>query len=111
MRRLLSVLLILALAASLTGCLGDASIDELLTAPTLNARQNAVMSALERELGEQITFVFPSTGSSRAAVQFIDRDSDGTQEAVVFFKDGREAARLTGVRRKPQLIETIEALK
>ena len=30
---------------------------------------------------------------------------------LVFFKDGREAARLTGVRRKPQLIETREALK
>ena len=88
-RRLLSVLLILALAASLTGCLGDASIDELLSAPTLSSRQNAVMSALERELGEQITFVFPSTGTSRAAVQFIDLDSDGNQEAVVFYKDSR----------------------
>ncbi len=86
-RRLLSVLLILALAASLTGCLGDASIDELLTAPTLSSRQSAVMSALERELGEQIAFVFPATGNSRAAIQFIDLDSDGTQEAVVFFRD------------------------
>ena len=30
---------------------------------------------------------------------------------LVFMKNGREAGRLTGARQKPELIETIEALK
>lgn len=91
MRRLSLVIIIMLLCTFLTGCLGESSIDELLTAPAMTTKQQAVLAALENDLGDHITFVYPSTGTSRAAVQFIDLDNDSVQEAVVFFRNAEES--------------------
>lgn len=85
MKRLIAVLLVLALCFPLAGCMSDFSIDDLLSAPALTKDQSAVLKALEEYNGGKTVLKYPTSGDRRSPIQFIDLDQDSVNEAVVFF--------------------------
>lgn len=78
-----------ALAAALcvifTGCIPDSSIDNLLSPPIMSEEQQDIYSALTASSGKDISLVYPRLGTYRSAFVFYDLDSDGDNEAVVFY--------------------------
>ena len=78
-----------ALAAALcvifTGCIPDSSIDNLLSPPIMSEEQQDIYSALTASSGKDISLVYPRSGTYRSAFVFYDLDSDGDNEAVVFY--------------------------
>ena len=85
MNRIWALLLCAALCLSLSGCMGGRSIDELLTAPPLTEEQSAILAALQSTTTEQISFVYPATGTNRAAIRESDLDHDGILETIAFY--------------------------
>lgn len=70
--------------AALTGC--QATIENLLTAPKLTQEQSEINQALINSSGSSIKLKYPRGGEYRSAFVLQDIDSDGTQEALVFYE-------------------------
>ena len=70
--------------AALTGC--QATIENLLTAPKLTQEQSEIYQALINSSGSSIKLKYPRGGEYRSAFVLQDIDSDGTQEALVFYE-------------------------
>lgn len=78
--------LVLFLCAALLFCSCDRrSIEDMLVAPSLTADQSAVINAIDSYSDEKVVLKYPTSGDRRYPIQFIDLDSDGDLEAVVFF--------------------------
>lgn len=73
--------------ALLCGCTPlTMSTEDLLEAPRLNQRQTMVEAALDGSLNlSSILYRYPRTGDYRSPFVFYDLDSDGNQEAIVFY--------------------------
>ncbi|MEG0913110.1 MAG: hypothetical protein RSD35_08055 [Oscillospiraceae bacterium] len=69
----------------LTGCAYSMTIEEMLTAPALTADQSEVLKTLNDYTDEKTVLKYPASGDRRAPIQFVDIDSDGMSEAVLFF--------------------------
>lgn len=71
----------------LNGCsYVSAGNEELLAAPTLNARQAKVRAALESTLNTAaIRYEYPLSGDYRSPFVFFEMDSGGAQGAIVFY--------------------------
>lgn len=69
----------------LSSCGDRRSVEDMLVAPALTADQNAVLAVMERYSEERVVLKYPTSGDRRYPIQFIDLDSDGSVEAVVFF--------------------------
>ena len=87
MKRTLTILLC---AVLLAGCTGFET-DELLTPPMLSDEQEAVLSALKKTAGEDMTLVYPRGGDERSAFVFADLDGDGGEEAAAFYISERDS--------------------
>lgn len=74
-----------AMCASLCSCGLDSSIDNLLSPPMMSEEQQEIYSALTKAAGEDISLVYPRSGAYRSAFVFMDMDTDGEDEAVVFY--------------------------
>lgn len=86
-----------AAALTLTGC--QASIENLLTAPKLTQEQSEIYQALINSTGTSIKLKYPRGGEFRSAFVLQDIDSDGVDEALVFYQSqsvqsGESALRL-----------------
>ncbi len=71
----------------LSGCGIGSSVDSLLSPPMLSEEQNEIYSALTEASGNDISLVYPRSGEYRSAYVFYDLDGDGSDEAVVFYKN------------------------
>lgn len=80
---------VLLTAAIFTGCTFSSSIDSLLRAPMMNDEQEGIYSALTYYTGDNITLIYPKSGEYRSAYLMYDLDSDGTDEAIVFYEVSR----------------------
>lgn len=70
-----------------------ASVDSLLRPPRLNEEQNAIYTALTRELQtEDIKLVYPQKGDYRSAFTIVNLDDEPTNEAVVFYQASSSSA-------------------
>ena len=74
-----------AMCASLCACGLDSSIDNLISPPMMSEEQQEIFSALTKAAGEEISLVYPRSGAYRSAFVFRDLDTDGEDEAVVFY--------------------------
>lgn len=86
-RKLYILIFCLITCLILTSCGNNETIDSLLSAPSLTREQSAVLSALSQAHSEHTTFIYPTTGSDRAAIHQLDIDGDGEEEAIAFFRD------------------------
>lgn len=73
----------------LGGCSGM-SIDELYCLPQASEDYYDLQEALSQVLGDGLSYDAPASGARREPVQLVDLDHDGTDEAVVFFRDGQD---------------------
>ena len=76
--------LIAAMALVMTGCMSR-SADEMYSLPQLQERYIQLQNCINEVLSSGAEYSAPTSGSYRQAVQLIDLDSDGTDEAVAFF--------------------------
>lgn len=74
------------LCMGLSGCGFGMSVENLLSPPILSEEQESVYEALKKGTEDDITLVYPRTGSYRSAYVFNDLDGDGGNEAVVFYE-------------------------
>ncbi len=74
------------LTITLTGCTFGTSIDNLLAPPKLSIEQEQIYSALTATAGESISLKYPKAGKYLSAFIVEDIDSDGGNEAVVFYE-------------------------
>ena len=70
----------------LTGCTFGASIDNLLAPPKQSREQEQIYNALTEGTGSGIRLKYPRSGKYLSAFIIEDIDSDGTNEAVVFYE-------------------------
>ncbi len=68
----------------MSGC-STVLIEDMLKAPSLTADQNAIMKELSNITTEKVVLKYPTSGSVKAPIQFIDLTGDGKLEAVAFF--------------------------
>ncbi len=85
MKRAIALFAALVCAASLAGCAGDFTIEDMLAAPALTADQSSVLAAIDGYSQEKTVLKYPASGDRRAPIQFVDLDGDIVNEAVVFF--------------------------
>lgn len=77
----------------LCGCSFGASLDTLLVPPSLGQEQEQIYQALQHAAGKDIKLQYPKTGDYLSAFILSDLDSDGENEALVFYaKMGLTAA-------------------
>lgn len=86
--------LALALLLALGGC-SFYSGDDLLLAPQPTQNFVALQSQLRKILDGGALYAVPQSGRNRSTVQLVDLDSDGTDEAVAFFRDSSTASTFT----------------
>ena len=79
-----ALVLLAALMLALSGCLR--SVEELYAPPKQSAEYYDLQDQLEQVLYAGAEYSAPVSGDRRQAVQLADLDSDGQEEAVVFFR-------------------------
>ena len=74
------------LLLSLSGCsLRFSAFDELLRPPKLSGEYQGLQDSFEKAVGEDFTLSTPENGDYQSAFVTFDIDSDGDEEAVVFY--------------------------
>lgn len=88
LRRIVPVSLLLCAACSLSGCSRlQTSIENLMSPPVLTQEQAQIRNALARVSGEdELKYKYPQNGDYRSSFIFYDIDSDGSEEALVFYQ-------------------------
>lgn len=85
-KRAISFLIIAAVIISLSGCsFRFSSFDDLLRPPKLLGEYQGLQDSFEKAVGSGYTLCTPETGDYRSAFVTFDIDSDGDEEAFVFY--------------------------
>ena len=79
-----ALVLLAALVLPLSGCLR--SVEELYAPPRQSAEYYTLQNKIEQVLASGAEYCAPVSGDRRQAVQLADLDSDGEEEAIVFFR-------------------------
>lgn len=87
MKRFAAVILALAMALSLSGCL-IRSTDELYALPKQSDAYLDLQNAIDTVIPSDAQYSSPVSGSNQQPVQMSDLDGDGEDEAIVFVKTG-----------------------
>ena len=96
MRRILRCLALagsLLLAAALSGCSMPRltlNSEDLYSLPTLPVKYTELNTQLNAILEEGAEYAAPTSGANIQAVQLVDLDGDGREEAVAFFRNASE---------------------
>ena len=86
------------LSLLLSGCSTSLSVDGVLAPPKLSNQQNQIYSALEAQVGKNITLKYPKSGDYRSAFVLADIDSDNEDEALVFYEPNIVTPNSTNLR-------------
>ncbi len=87
MRRLVSVVFMAALLATLlSGCLFRGA-EALYTLPRLSEDYTNLQDEIEALIDSGLEYATPKTGDNTQAIQFHDLDGDGQSEVLAFFRD------------------------
>ena len=81
-----------AMTVQLPACSFSASTETMLTPPRLTAEQEEIYQALQSAAGAQISLKYPKSGERLSAFTVADLDSDGRDEAIVFYETGRSSS-------------------
>lgn len=86
LRSLTAVLLIISLLFSFTGCsLRFSSFENLMRPPKLIGKYQGLQDAFEKSVSQEFTLLTPSNGDFQSSFLTYDIDSDGEDEALVFY--------------------------
>lgn len=81
-----------ALVMLMCGCNIGTGVESLLSPPKLTEEQNDIYRALTDSVGSSVTLRYPRSGDCRSAFVIADLDSDGSDEAIVFYEDKNPTA-------------------
>ncbi len=84
----------LALLLAFGGC-SFYSGDDLLLAPQPTENFVALQAQLRKIIDGGALYAVPQSGQNRSTIQLVDFDSDGSDEAVAFFRDSSTASTFT----------------
>ena len=93
MKRIFSAIILLAvIAASFSGCSGQfyKPVESLMKPPSFSGMNEALIDAFKNHAGENAVFSPPSGGDHKSAVVTEDIDSDGREEALIFYSQKNE---------------------
>lgn len=88
MKRIISILIVLVLCLSFTGCEhAFLSIENLMRPPKISGEDSVLQSAFERTVTEykDVVMVTPVSGKFRSSYILFDIDNDGEDEAIVLY--------------------------
>lgn len=77
---------VVLIAVLLTGCSINGGIDTMLTPPKLSEQQEQIYQALIKGVNSKISLKYPKSGTNLSAFIINDIDSDGEDEAIVFYE-------------------------
>lgn len=80
------IVAIVLCALMLCGCSAGGSIENLLTAPKLNAEQSQIYQALTNSVGGGVKLRYPRGGDYRSAFILKNIDDEPSDEALVFYE-------------------------
>ena len=87
LKALTAVLLIVSLLISFSGCsLRCSSFENLMRPPKLIGKYQGLQDAFEKSVSQEFTLLTPSNGDFQSSFLTYDIDSDGDDEALVFYK-------------------------
>jgi hypothetical protein len=84
--KLLKVFLSSLITLALTACTFSASVESLLSPPTLSEEQRQIYQALTDKVGTKVSLKYPKSGSYLSAFVIADIDDEPTDEAIVFYE-------------------------
>lgn len=84
--KLLKVFLSSLITLTLTACTFSASVESLLSPPTLSEEQRQIYQALTDKVGTKVSLKYPKAGSYLSAFVIADIDDEPTDEAIVFYE-------------------------
>jgi len=80
-------------AFQLPSCQFNANVETLLSPPRLTEEQEKIYQALQAAAsGQSVSLKYPKSGTRLSAFLVEDFDSDGADEAIVFYESNRSAA-------------------
>lgn len=96
LKQLTAAALLAAMAAMLSGCLFNTSVEELYSLPQLPPEYTELRERIEALAAQGCEYAAPQSGSNIQPVQMVDLDGDGVQEALVFMRksDGEKPLRV-----------------
>lgn len=89
MKRICACCVLLAMTLLLGGCFLEPA-ESLYAVPKQSENFYDLQSAIERAIGEDVSYSPPTEGENQQAVQLIDLDGDGEDEAIVFWKSASD---------------------
>lgn len=91
LKRMVIMLVCVLLCLGFSGCdLLETDVHNLLDAPKLEGDMYPIQQALEKAVGGNFTFKYPTAGDYRSALILNDLDSDGQDEAVALYSTTAE---------------------
>ncbi len=90
MKKVFSIILVIAVCLSLTSCdFNIASIESLMRPPKLSGASNLLQTAFEKSVSDinGVVMKTPISGENRSSYLFFDLEQDGIQEAIVFYSE------------------------
>lgn len=89
MKRICACCVLLALTFLLGGCFLEPA-ESLYAVPKQSENFYDLQSAVEKAIGDDVTYSPPTKGENQQAVQLTDLDGDGEDEAIVFWKSASD---------------------
>lgn len=91
LKRMATMLICVFLCLAFSGCdILETDVHNLLDAPKLEGDMYPIQQALEKAVGGNFTFKYPTAGDYRSAILLNDLDSDGQEEAVALYSTTAE---------------------
>ena len=89
-KRVLCLAAALALSAVLSGCMFNASPEDLYELPQLPEEYTALREMIDEILAGGAEYAAPASGTNVQSVQLVDLNGDGVEEALAFFRNQTE---------------------
>ncbi len=90
MKKIITLILVIAICLSLTSCnFNITSIESLMRPPKLSGESNLLQESFEKSVSDinGVVMKTPISGENRSSYLFFDMEQDGVQEAVVFYAE------------------------
>ena len=85
-RKMLLCAVVTALAAVLSGCVMDSTVEDLFTLPQPQIEYKELSNTIAQLLSDGYEYASPTAGQNIQTVQMVDLDWDGRSEVVAFFR-------------------------
>ena len=95
LRKAIAVVMAAAISFAFVGCdINDLSSDNLLRPPKTMGDEAEIEQLIAQTANEDYTLKYPKSGNYRSAIIMQDLDGDGKEEAIAFYRKGKDVTKL-----------------